>query len=136
MQIVKTTKIRSPIHRKFVREQPCCITKDDEHINMSHWLSHKCTRGERVWDVVKSRVAHHLTALKNKLKDKGTSTKTCDSNTVPLCKIHHNTLHQMGEETFWEGWDKNPELIADDLANRSPSEAIRNTLRRNDAADI
>ena len=124
--------IRSKIHTDFVASQPCCITKDGEHINMSHWLLHKCTKGETVWDIVKERVAHHLTVFRHKIKDKCMSKKTCDSNTVPLCKTHHSSLHQMGERTFWDGWGIIPELIADDLASRSPSSAIRNTLRRND----
>ena len=112
MQIVKTTKIRSPRHLAFVRGHACCITdRNGENCN-----------GTPV-------VAHHLTITGGR----SLSSKPCDSDCVPLCHSMHMELHQMGEETFWEGWDRNPELIADDLASRSPSEAIRNTLRRNDS---
>jgi len=110
MQIVKTIKVRSPQHLKFVRTRACCITRDGENCN-----------GNNV-------CAHHLTFLGGQ----GKGTKECDSETVPLCFQHHTSLHFVGERTFWKEWGIDPELIADDLASRSPSEAIRNTLRRND----
>lgn len=112
MQIIKSTKIRSPQHLAFVRSHACCITD---------------SRGENCngQDVC----AHHLTFLGGQ----GKGTKECDSETVPLCHIHHSGLHFVGERKFWKGWGIDPELIADDLASRSPSEAIRNTLVRNDS---
>lgn len=111
MQIVKSTKIRSPEHLKFVRSHACCIKDiDGENCN-----------GEPIH-------SHHLTHLGNR----SLSDKPCDSDCVPLCFRHHNSLHFVGEKEFWRGWNIDPELIADDLASRSPSESIRNTLKRNE----
>lgn len=105
MQINEVAQ-RSDSHLKFVRSYDCCITKDGEHCN-----------GTPV-------VAHHLTFLGNRSMSK----KPCDSDTLPLCFKHHYILHWMGERSFWKEKGIDPELIADDLASRSPSEAIRNTL--------
>lgn len=109
MQILKSNKIRSPIHLKFVRSFPCCITQDGLNCN-----------GTPV-------AAHHLTFLGGQ----GKGTKECDSKTVSLCAMHHYSLHAIGERMFWVGWDIDAELIANNLARRSPSKAIRNTLREN-----
>lgn len=104
--MIEMVAIRSESHLKFVRSHACCITQDGENCN-----------GTPVH-------AHHLTHLGNRSMSK----KPCDSDTVPLCWKHHNSLHFVGERSFWTGWRIDPELIADDLDSRSPSEAIRNTL--------
>ncbi len=107
MQVTKYKPVRSEAHLKFVRTHACCITQDGENCN-----------GIPV-------VAHHLTHLGNRSLSK----KPCDSDTVPLCHNMHVGLHAVGERTFWKEWGIEPTFIADDLTERSPSEAIRNTLR-------
>ena len=107
MQVAKYKPVRSEAHLKFVRSHACCITQDGENCN-----------GLPV-------VAHHLTIVGGRSMSK----KPCDSDTLSLCFQHHSSLHFVGERTFWREWKIDPELIADDLASRSPSEAIRNTLR-------
>ncbi len=109
MAILKSTKIRSPIHLISVRNNPCCIT-DGKGQNCN---------GEGV-------CAHHLTFLGGQ----GKATKECDSKTVPLCSMHHTSLHHIGEKTFWKHWGIDPVSIARYLASISPSELIRNTIRK------
>ena len=102
--IKKTTKIRSGAHLKFVSSHDCCITKDGLNCN-----------GTPVF-------AHHLTFTGGQ----GKGTKECDSKTVPLCALHHNALHAIGERSFWSSWNIDAEKLADSLAEKSTSELIRN----------
>lgn len=41
--------------------------------------------------------------------------KTCDSRTIPLCRLHHNQYHQLGRETFEESHNLNYEYIINKL---------------------
>lgn len=61
----------------------CSITKEDKHCN-----------GTPVF-------AHHLTLLKTESRMGG---KAGDEWLVPLCALHHNALHFVGEKAFWIGW--------------------------------
>jgi hypothetical protein len=36
--------------------------------------------------------------------DGGTGLKPSDCFVTPLCSPHHRLQHQVGEKTFWEGW--------------------------------
>lgn len=111
--IYKSTKVRCPKHLKFVRSHACCITRDGDNCN-----------GTPV-------DPHHLM----KIGGRGTSLKESDEWTVPLCRKHHTEVTGYGdEEVFWVFYGIPYETViklAQSLASRSPSEAIRNTLRRN-----
>lgn len=115
MQILKEVKHRSASHRKFVSGHPCCITKNGEHCN-----------GTPV-------DPHHLM----KMGGRGVGLKESDEWTVPLCRRHHTEVTGYGdEEVFWLFYSIPYETVielAQWLTSRSPSESIRNTLRRNDS---
>src|SRR6185295_16124942 len=64
---------REPEHLKYVRTQPCLI----------------CNRTPSD--------AHHLRFAQSR----GIGLKVSDEFTVPLCRIHHDQLHQSGKETDW-----------------------------------
>jgi len=40
------------------------------------------------------------------------SQKAGDDLTVPLCDMHHKTLHQMGEKSFWKAWGIDAVLLS------------------------
>ncbi len=69
-------RIRSKEHLKFVSKQPCLI----------------CGR--------KPSHAHHIRFA----QPRALSSKVSDEFTVPLCAIHHDTLHRVGDEKAW--WNK------------------------------
>ena len=79
----KTHKIRSKKHLEFVRSLSCIINDRGQHCN-----------GVPV-------VAHHLTHVNDK---GGMGLKTGDDYTLPLCWLHHQTLHSIGERKFWKQW--------------------------------
>lgn len=98
-------KIRSPKHLEYVRSYPCIINDGK---------GNQCN-GSPV-------VAHHLTHVKDK---GGMGLKTGDEYTLPLCWLHHQTLHNMGEKSFWEQWDVDEMLVVNNLARVSPCNKIR-----------
>ncbi len=79
----KTLKMRSNKHLAYIRTLPCIIHNKGEHCN-----------GLPV-------VAHHLTHVNDK---GGMGLKTGDNYTIPICWLHHQTLHSMGESKFWKRW--------------------------------
>ena len=99
---------REPEHLKFVRTQPCLI----------------CSR-------VPSD-AHHLRFAQSR----GISLKVSDEFTVPLCRVHHDQLHQSGKEIDWWSamdrdvdplaiarglWEESHAKVGDGLPRKSPS---------------
>jgi hypothetical protein len=87
----KTPKIRNKKHLAYIRSLDCIITANGEHCN-----------GSPIH-------AHHLTILKNQ---RGIGQKVGDNFTLPLCSLHHDTLHRMGEKRFWQMWGIIAELEA------------------------
>jgi hypothetical protein len=83
MSNFKVQRIDSPKHLAYIRTLPCHVQQDDEHCN-----------GAPVH-------AHHLTIIKG---ERGVSQKAGDNHTLPLCSLHHRTLHNIGEKTFWKNW--------------------------------
>lgn len=79
----KILKIRNNKHLAHIRSLPCIITSNGKACN-----------GEPV-------VAHHLTHVNDK---GGMGLKTGDDYTLPLCWLHHQTLHSIGEKKFWKRW--------------------------------
>jgi hypothetical protein len=72
-QILKTHRIRDKGHREFVGTQPCLVC--GRHPSDAHHLRHAQPR-----------------ALGRKVSDEFT---------VPLCRIHHREIHQVGNEAAW-----------------------------------
>lgn len=88
---MKQKPIRSPKHLAYIRKLDCCVKKDRLNCN-----------GTPV-------IAHHLTIVKG---SRGMSQKAGDDLTVPLCDMHHKTLHQMGEKSFWKAWGIDAVLLS------------------------
>lgn len=78
----KIPKIRNPKYLEYIRSLSCVIQMDGEYCN-----------GAPV-------DAHHLTCT----SDGVMGDKAGDDKALPLCRLHHNTLHRIGEKTFWERW--------------------------------
>jgi len=77
---MKSKPIRSPKFCLKLREYPCMIKNcEGENCNLE-------------------AAGHHLSFVE---KRGGMATKTCDSKQVPLCRLHHSSLHNTGEKTFW-----------------------------------
>lgn len=103
----KLPELRSEKHLAFVRSQDCLITSGNEHCN-----------GFPV-------VAHHFTFLKGK---RGISQKVGDDKTIPLCHFHHQSLHTIGEKSFWNVWHFGLfelEHLAAELCRKSPCNKAR-----------
>lgn len=97
-------KIRSPKHRKFVRDHDCTIN-DGKGNNCN---------GSPV-------VAHHLTFCGGH----GMGLKESDEWVVPLCHSHHINLHHIGERKWWSSWGIDAKEEAINLARVSPCNKIR-----------
>lgn len=88
LQIGEPKRIRSKEHLKFVAKQPCLI----------------CGR--------RPSQAHHIRYA----QPRALSRKVSDEFVVPLCTIHHDALHRVGDEKMW--WNKHsidPMAVAADL---------------------
>ncbi len=87
----KIQRIRDANWLAIVRKMPCHITQDNEHCN-----------GTPV-------DPHHLTCIPGEgiMGD-----KAGDDKVLPLCRLHHSTLHGMGEIAFWQMWGINAEAEA------------------------
>jgi hypothetical protein len=72
----KPKRIRDKEHLKFVAKQPCLVC------------------GRQPAD------AHHLRFA----QPRALGMKVSDEFTIPLCRTHHRSLHQMGNELTW--WEK------------------------------
>ena len=85
----KTPRIRSRSHMEFVASHRCCV----------------CQRA--------SVQVHHLT---HGYEPKARGLKASDSQTVPMCRQHHDALHARGDEAaFWHGQRIDAEQLAADL---------------------
>jgi len=85
MMIEWPKRRREPDHLKFVRTQPCLI----------------CSRTPSD--------AHHLRFAQSR----GIGLKVSDEFTVPLCRIHHDQLHQSGKEIdWWSAMDRDVDPLA------------------------
>jgi hypothetical protein len=73
LTISEPKRIRSKEHLRFVASQPCLI----------------CGRSPSH--------AHHVRYAQSR----GLSLKVSDEFTVPLCSIHHSTIHTTGRERDW-----------------------------------
>lgn len=71
--VVKESRRRDKQHRKFVSSQPCLIC------------------GRTPAD------AHHLRFA----QPRALGMKVSDEFTVPVCRVHHRELHQIGDERVW-----------------------------------
>ena len=90
MGIRKSDRVRSPGHLAFVRRFQCCV------------VGHSDTDcGGRI------EAAHVRIG-----SDGGTGLKPGDDSVVPLCSLHHNKQHQMGEISFGEQYNVNLKIIA------------------------
>lgn len=47
----------------------------------------------------------------------GMGWKVDDKWTVPLCRRHHNELHQTGEANFWDRYRRDPMDIAQEITD-------------------
>lgn len=83
MSNFKVEPIRNDKWLAEVRLMPCTVEQDGEHCN-----------GSPIH-------AHHLTTIKG---ERGMGQKTGDNYTLPLCSLHHNALHRIGEKSFWRLW--------------------------------
>lgn len=107
MSNFKTERIRSPKHQKMIKGLPCIIKKDGLHCN-----------GKPV-------DGHHITTLEGQgiMGD-----KAGDEWLLPLCRMHHNSLHHIGEERFWQSWSIDEKEECRKLASISPDKRIRKTV--------
>lgn len=93
LTISEQKRVRCKEHLRFVASQPCVI----------------CGR--------KPTHAHHL----RHAQSRGVGLKVSDEFTVPLCAIHHNEVHRVGQEQAW--WlerNVDPLGIARSLWQHSP----------------
>ena len=79
--------IRSREHLRYVASQPClvCGSQPCQAHHLKYGSEYGVMMGRRV----------------------------CDTLTVPLCMFHHEMLHTMGEQVFWERF---PAMVAGRLA--------------------
>ena len=79
-------------HLDFIRQLPCCVCGDPIHTQAAH-IRYSDARVGKV--------------------NAGVGAKPHDRFTVPLCNIHHDQQHNMGNERrFWELYKIDPILIA------------------------
>lgn len=92
-------------HLAFVRAQPCCVCRSNQHIEAAHIRMACPLRGK---------------------EPTGMQEKPDDKWTTPLCAYHHRTgitaQHKMGEEDFWIMVGRDPFGIALSLWTESGGE--------------
>ena len=89
----KEKPIRDPKFLAKVRKMTCLVQQDGKHCN-----------GRPV-------EAHHLTSVGCGVM----GGKAGDDKVLPLCRLHHRTLHNIGEKTFWKRWGVDAENDAREL---------------------
>jgi DNA recombination protein Rad52 len=101
---------REPEHLKYVRTQPCLI----------------CSRTPSD--------AHHLRFAQSR----GIGLKVSDEFTVPLCRVHHDQLHQSGKEIdWWSAMDREVDPLAiarglwEETQNKLAADETRNGASAN-----
>jgi len=99
----KIPRMRDEAYLAVIREMPCHIQMDGEHCN-----------GAPV-------DAHHLTCINDGIM----GDKAGDDKVLPACRMHHRTLHRIGELTFWHLWEIDAEKEAKRLWEEYKS---KNTL--------
>lgn len=103
---VKTKKVRSEKHRRFVASQPCIVTHAEYGVQ-----------------------AHHLLKAEGL---KGMGTKSCDKWCIPLHFTEHDKLHKNGNELDYFAERDMPYSTviqaAINLAKSSPDNAIRKAI--------
>jgi len=101
LTIAEPKRLRDKAHLRFVASQPCLVCKRQP-----------CD-------------PHHLRFA----QPRALGLKVSDEFTVPLCRDHHQQLHQTGNEVaWWHDLDIKPLEIAKDLWNKSHvTPAIENT---------
>ena len=88
LTIAEPKRIRDKAHLKFVASQPCLI----------------CAR--------QPSDPHHVRYA----QPRAIGLKVSDEFTVPLCRVHHRQLHQVGnEKAWWEGFKIDPLDVANGL---------------------
>src|SRR5262249_23104387 len=100
LAIAEPKRLRDKAHLKFVASQPCLVC------------------GRQPSD------PHHLRFA----QPRALGLKVSDEFTVPLCRIHHRQLHQVGNEAaWWEDLQINALEIARGLWQQSRAEAATDT---------
>ena len=100
LAIAEPKRLRDKAHLKFVASQPCLVC------------------GRQPSD------PHHLRFA----QPRAMGLKVSDEFTVPLCRIHHRQLHQVGNEAvWWEDLQINASEIARGLWQQSRAEATTDT---------
>ena len=86
-------RVSDEAHVKFIRSLPCIFRAYDDCFGEIH--------------------AHHIryADLKYGKRDLGRE-RADDWHTVPLCRSHHNMLHNVGEKKFWAFGKINPIPLA------------------------
>jgi len=105
----KTPFIRSKAHRQFVARHHCIVCNGGHPIDAG-WTA--------------SQAAH--VRMNNPC---GTSKKPSDEHTVPLCPVHHDSQHDIGEVIFWGDHGIDPHAISRALAENSPDPKIRGAVK-------
>lgn len=107
----KVPKVRSSIHRSFVKKFPCSIVHNGKRCNQ------------------KPVDPHHLM----KMGGHGMALTECDMWIVPLCREHHSELTDYpDEEIFWNRYNygySEPIAMAADFSRRSPCKKIRQKVK-------
>lgn len=78
-------------HLRWIRTLPCCVCKWRVQVEAAHLRMSNYRLGKR---------------------ESGKGEKPSDQWTVPLCKIHHEKQHAMGEVPFWDWAGLNPFVVA------------------------
>ncbi len=98
----RASRWRSQAHCNFVRSHGCSVCGSTAAIEVAH--------------------------VRNG-SGAGVGQKPDDWNTVSLCRWHHGLQHTVGEVSFWEGHDLDPEALIAEFIKASPKrheiEAIR-----------
>jgi hypothetical protein len=88
LTIPKEKRLRNKLHLRFVSSKPCLV----------------CGR--------QPSHAHHVRYA----QERGLGMKVSDEYTVPLCSVHHDELHRVGnEKIWWANHGIDPLKVADEL---------------------
>lgn len=83
-----TMPYRNEEYLKWIRSQPCCLTKQEPF----GW--------------VPIEACHYRIG-----QDGGTSLKPSDYRVLPMTSEQHRRQHAEGEETFWNRWHTDPRRL-------------------------
>lgn len=94
----KQPRQRDDAHLAWIRQQPCCICRDNTSVEAAHL---------------------RVSSINDDKRDTGMGERPSDKWTLPLCGRHHREQHTMNETVFWSKYNIDPFALCLHYARRA-----------------